>query len=306
MKGALLSILADYKYLPKDSSDASIMNSIETLINDAVEDDKLKSALYKINNLFGIKDEELFQEPLEEGTFCNIIKVQVDTPCLLKSCPYNNQEHFYNCSLYGLPKQEIDKNDELKALQNINKAISGEIFENLLPPKFVFVENLNYCCFCASRSNLQPISTKQVVCKQCIQSYPGKFLRLQMEVRYGRNISDILNFVIKKWHSIQEQAKVLAISTVQMQELCDIFCLNPRQYKSAEESRFVNPFHTRRKSRPVIDGSIYRLYAKYVNIRQKNKLRPEVKELNNHLLSQANEFLNIRELTPFNMANADF
>ena len=60
------------------------------------------------------------------------------------------------------------KNDELKALQNINKAISGEIFENLLPPKFVFVENLNYCCFCASRSNLQPISTKQVVCKQCI------------------------------------------------------------------------------------------------------------------------------------------
>lgn len=306
MKGALLSVLADYKYVPKEYSDKEIMIQIEKLINDAVDDEKLQPAIYKINKLFGIKDEEVLGDGLEDGIFCNIIKVHLDTPCQLKSCPNNNKEHFYNCSLYGLPKQEIDKSEELKTLQSINKVVGGELFETLLPAKFVYAENKNYCCFCGGRSNLQTLTLKQVVCKQCVQIHPGKFLRLQMEVRYGRTILDILNFVIKRWHSIQEQARVLAVSTVQMQELCDIFCLNPRQYKSAEESRFVNPFHTRRKSRPVIDGSIYRLYAHYVNIRRENKLRPEVKELNNFLLSQANEFLNMRKLTPFNLANADF
>jgi hypothetical protein len=282
------------------------MNQVEKLINDSIENKKLRPALHRINVLFGIKDDEVLGDGLDDGIFCNIIKVHLDTSCSLKSCPNNNGEHFYNCSLYGLPKQEIDKVEELKSLQSINKALGGEIFENLMPPVFVYVENKDQCCFCATRSNLQPLTTKQVVCKHCVQVYPGKFLRLQMEVRYGRNILEILTFVIKRWHSIQEQARVLGISTVQMQELCDIFCLNPRQYKNADESRFVNSFHTRRKSRPVIDGSIYRIYAHYVDIRRENKLRPEIKELNNFLLSQANEFLNIRELTPFNLANADF
>ena len=306
MKGALLSVLANYNYLPKDYSDKGVMDQVEKLINDAVENEKLLPALRQINTMFGIKDEELLEDEVDDGIFCNIIKVHLDTPCSLKSCPNNNKEHFYNCSLYGLPKQEVDKSEELKTLQSVNKVIGSELFETLLSPKFVYVENMDQCCFCGTRSNLQPLTTKQVICKQCIQVYPGKFLRLQLEVRYGRNILEILTFVIKRWHSIQEQARVLAISTVQMQELCDIFCLNPRQYKSADESRFVNPFHTRRKSRPVIDGSIYRLYAHYVNIRRENKLRPEIKELNNFLLSQANEFLNIRELTLFNLANADF
>jgi hypothetical protein len=139
-----------------------------------------------------------------------------------------------------------------------------------------------------------------------LAALPGKRVQAGIELRYGRDIQEVLEFVIKHWHSIPEQSQALGITILEAQELYEIFCINPKKYKQLDERRFVNPFFNRKKGRPSIDGYIYRLYTVYAKLRSKHSIRPEVAELNSFLLRQANGLMEVRGLLPFSLVQSEF
>lgn len=308
MISSLLLILAQNGYAPKEISEDTILEQIKKLFDDATTNPSLVPVIEKINTLFYLNTREINTqiEPEYSGPFCSILGVHLESRCQLKTCPNQNTQYRWDCQRFGTVRNELPTCEVVSAIQNFSKLINTEVLNEKLPPLYEYCVCLTRCVMCGSSEALQAVTEHQSVCKNCLALLPGKLLRLRLEILFCRPISDIIECIIHSWHSLQEQAQVLSLSVIQLQELYEIFCINPTKYRLQNEHRFANPFHTRKKARPVIDGCLYRLYPKYVFIRRTNKLRMPVKDLNNALLLQANSFLSVRNLMLFNVSLADF
>lgn len=307
MFGPLLAILAKYKRLPKNFDALSIHAKIEELILAATEDPSLVPAVAEINRALGLKIGKVNEElETETGPYCETLKLNLETSCGWKGCKHYSTNHFWNCSRVGCERVEAQTEEVSKAVTKFTKRSISSIITEKLPPIWQMIQCTKYCLKCGSDQNLQQVTEVHTVCKSCIAKTPGKQLGLNLEYTLGRPLIDVMVFVIRNWHSIQEQSRALGISVYDMQDLCDIFSLDPKKYRTSDERHFSNPFHNRRKGRPAIDGYLIRLYSKYALIRRVERLRPEVSELNNFLLSQANVLLSSRNLEQFSLTYANF
>lgn len=308
MLGPVVLLLQKYGYTPTVVTDATIHIALEKLILDATEKAHLVPAIQELNRMFrlDIKVIQTEMDPEYSGPFCQCLGTNLESRCKLEKCQCYSTQHRWNCSKLGQPRTDFPQEVVSTAITKFSQKVNIEVLEQQLPPLYDWIADPTCCTLCGGAVDLIAVDLKHNACKKCVAATPGKLTRLRLEFLLGNNILTILQYVIKNWHSLQEQAQVLGLDIFQMQELCDTFCLNPKKYRTKNDRRFTNPFFTRKKARAVIDGGLYRLYSKYIVFRQLYKLRPEVKELNNYLLLQANSFLSSRKLMMFNVNCADF
>lgn len=308
MLGAVVTILAQHGYLPESYSDETVLEQLEKLMDDATENpEKLLSAIEAINRVMGLDIAVVNTqvEPEYSGPYCSRLGLNLESRCELKRCPYWTTAHRWNCQKLGDPRQELPSADVSNAVRSVTSKVDLAITFQL-PPKRIYCQSAAYCVRCGSQEKLTKTATCYAHCARCLSSMPGKAVQANLEVRFGIPTKELLEHVIKQWHSIPEQSQALGITPLEAQEIFDVFCINPKRYKTADDRRFVNPFYTRMRGRPVIDGYLYRLYAQYAVTRKNSELRPAVKALNSFLLQQANEFLVVRELMTFNIVQASF
>lgn len=300
MLGPLLLVLAKYNYLPETFTDVAIIKQVEKLINDIPLRENLLTAIKEINKLLNLTPQILFEDLKElSGPYCDSLRLNLEVPCSLKSCPRYRENFQWNCLKSNATKETFNEVEVIKAITSFTQQITSSILKEHLPPKWVAIESLTRCIKCGTRENLESITKKQVVCKKCLDLIPGKKLALQLELEFGRPTLEILIYLVKTWHSVQEQAQVLGLSSDNIYELCEAYCLNPKRYKTVKDRYFSNPFHSRKKGRISIDGLVFRLYFHYLNKRKTQNVRLEILELNDYLLNTTNQFLQIRGLMLF-------
>lgn len=303
MLAPLLVILAKYGYLPSTYSNLTIHAQLEKLITDAINNERLIPAVQEINRALGLDIAEINEtiDPEWIGPYCEKLMVNLEIPCSLTGCKNNDKAYRWNCQKLGTLREELLNQEVVSAVSDFTKGIKAELLNERLPSKWKPINCKTRCGKCGSDKNLQEVTKTNVVCKECIEKTPGKFLAVHIEFETGRPILDILSYIIKTWHSVQEQSTVLGITAEEMQELCDAYCLNPKRYKTMKDRYFANPFHTRRKGRPTIDSSVFRLYHAYMIYRRVQPVREEILNLNHYLLDSTNKFLASRELMQFNI-----
>lgn len=294
MLAPILLILAEYGYLPNTYSSTSIFSQIERFINDALEKEELIPGIHKINKLLNIKLGDLEEAP---GAFCSILNTNLECKCNLKSCSNYCKDYTWNCKKLGKIEEDLEESEIETSIQEFNTSVN--LLENCLDPDFEYPKNLKYCVKCG-KTAISTFGKHHFICKSCQLSMNAVTSQAYLlEVRFGRPIKEIINYVIRMWDTIQQQARVLGIRPENLQSICSNYNINMKRYRQVGDSRFINPFLNRKKGRPLIDGYLLRLYSLQLKKFQHLSIREEVRRLENMLISDANQLLYLRELDLF-------
>lgn len=301
MLSALLQILAKYHYLPENYSTTTIHTQIDKLIFDAIDDPLLIPAIHEINKALGLNLQNINRDLCEEpGPYCSTLQISLESPCRYLKCPHYNAGFSWNCNRLGDPKVEISESEIDEVVQDFSNSIN--LLEESLEPKFEYPKNLDYCVKCGSIEDLQLVAKVYKICRSCqISMNSVTTLAFLLEVRFGRPVKEVINYVIRIWDTVQQQAKVLGIQPENFQALCSNYNINMKRYRQLGDSRFINPFLNRKKGRPLIDSYLLRLYSLHLKTFQYEPVRPEIRKLEEFLFSEANQLLEQRELETFDI-----
>ena len=297
----ILLVLAKCGYLPANYSVVSIHSQIDKLIFNSLEDPKLIPFVKEINTLLGLDLDKMLRELSDDlGPYCSKLDVTLESSCQYKKCEYNNPKFSWSCSKLGNLYEEILETEIEDSLQEFNTSLN--LLEEALEPDFEYPKNLNYCVKCGKMGSGVILCKVYQVCKSCQVSMGSlNFISFLLEVRFGRPVKEIINYVIQIWDTIQQQAKVLGIRPENFQSLCSNYNINLKRYRQTKDRRFINPFLNRKKGRPLIDSYLLRLYSLHLKTLQHEMIRSEVKKLEELLLSEANQLFIIRELELFDI-----
>lgn len=302
MLAPILTVLAKCGYLPANYSITTIHTQIDKLIFDSIEKDELVPYVQELNSLLGIDPEKLEKDLSEEpGPYCPTLEVSLETSCKYKKCKNHNSQFTWGCSKLGAPRQDVEEIEIESCLQEFNTSVN--LLEDALDPDFEYPKGMDYCIGCGKPTDNQEFGKVFKICRSCQVSMNSvRSLAFLLEARYGRPVKEIINYVIQIWDTVQQQAKVLGIRPENFQSLCSNYNINMKKYRQIGDSRFINPFLTRKKGRPLIDSYVLRLYSSHLRSLQDKGIRPEVLKLEELLLSEANLLLEIRELELFDLA----
>jgi hypothetical protein len=297
----ILLVLAKCGYLPANYSVASIYTQIDKLIIDSTENEQLIPFVQEINRAVGLTAENLTKDLSEEpGPHCPVLEVSLESSCRYKKCRHNNQHFSWNCSKLGCPHEEIPESMIEDSLQEFNTSIN--LLEDAFEPDFEYPKNLCYCVKCGKPTDVGIFGKTYKLCKVCQVSMNSVGTQaFLLEVRFGRPVKEIINYVIQIWDTVQQQAKVLGVRPENFQSLCSNYNINMKRYRQVGDSRFINPFLNRKKGRPLIDSYLLRLYSLHLKTLQHEPIRREVRKLEEFLLSEANNLLRSRELELFDI-----
>jgi hypothetical protein len=298
MFSPILLILAKYGYLPISYNFDFIHTQIEKLILDATENIKLIPAILGINKLLGLNIQNIYKE-LEEspGFYCNVLKTNLECKCHNRNCKYWGIKFTWNCNKSGNFYEEIPDLTVDSSLQEFNAHIN--LLEDMLEMNFEYPKGIGLCVKCG-KEGVIALGKYYVLCKGCFAGMNSVGLQsLLLEIRFGREIREIINYVIRVWDTIQQQARVLGVKPENFQILCSNYNINMKRYRQIGDSRFINPFLNRKKGKPLIDSYILRLYS--LQIKQKLSIRKEIFKLEEFLLSEANLLLQLRDFELFDI-----
>jgi hypothetical protein len=298
MFSPILMILAKYGYLPKDYNFYLIHAQIEKLIFDAIENNTLIPAIKSINKLLRLDINKINSE-LEEspGFYCPILRTNLECKCNMKHCKNWNLNFTWNCNKLGDSYEEVSDVSVDLGLQEFNAYVN--LLEDTLETNFEYPKNTGLCIKCG-KEGMVPLGKFHVMCKGCFTGMNSIGLQsLLLEVRFGRSIREIINYVLRLWDTIQQQARVLGIKPENLQILCSNYNINMKRYRQIGDSRFINPFLNRKKGKPLIDSYILRLYS--LQIKLKMPIRKEISKLEEFLLSEANLLLQLRDFELFDI-----
>ena len=307
MIGALLNLLAEAQCYPVELTTAGVNKALEKFFDQAIEQpEEYTSKVQRLNQLFhlDLATVNTQVDPEYSGPFCERLGTVLESRCQLRKCPNHTEQHRWNCCKLGDPRQDLPSSEISHGLRGLTSKVDISIGTQL-PPHRIYCTSITCCMYCGKPAN-KKVTDSQVCCEACLKRLPGKAVQANLEARYGVPAKELLEYTIKRWHSLQEQSQALGVPLLDLQSIFAVFCIDPKQYKTIEDRRFVNPFYTRKRGRPVIDGILYRLFAEYAGYRKTQKIRPSIEHLNTELLSQANGFLSDRSLMNFNLVQTNF
>ena len=297
MIGAIVTLLATYGFQPETYNEATLDDALEAFIFDAFENDH-PERVSELNRLVGLSNQDVVESISEEpGPYCKVLRANLESRCRCSSCPSWNKDHTWSCKRLGTdPSITEEKLPQL--LSEVAFQTSNKVLEDALPPKFDYFSKTG-CSFCGNTKAPYRATHIHTACEDCVAQTPGGLPTLHLEAGYGRPAREVLEFVIRRWHTPQDQARMLGMSTDDLHSLFRVFSLNATKYRVKGERRFTNPFVSRKKIRVVVDGFLQRLWFRYVGYRRIYPVSPAVEHLSHYLMLQANNFLIARGLPEF-------
>lgn len=297
MIGAIVTLLAKYNFLPEFYNQVTLDEAIEKFIFDAFENDH-PERMTELNKMIGLSNQDIDESLAEEpGPYCGSLRANLESRCRCSDCPKWNKNYSWNCSSLGVDPSITEENLP-QLLSEVAYQTSNKVLEESLPPKFDYFLKVG-CTFCGDSKASHRVTHLHSACDACVAKTLGGLPALHLEAGYGRPSREVLEFVIRRWHTPQDQARMLGMSTEDLHSLFKVFSLNATKYRVKGERRFTNPFVSRKKIRVVVDGFLQRLWFRYVGYRRIYPVSPAVERLSQHLMLQTNAFLNARGLPEF-------
>lgn len=297
MIGAIVELLARYGFQPEVYTQEVYDDKLEAFIFDCFENDHPERIL-ELNRMMGLNSQDIFDSVSQDsGPYCSVLKTSLESRCRCNTCPMWNKDFSFSCIRYGDDPALTDENLP-QLLSEVAFQTSNKVLEDALPPKFDYFYRLG-CTMCGDTKTTNRVTHQHSACDACVAKTLGGLPALHLEVGYGRPAREVLEFVIRRWHTPQDQARMLGMSTEDLHSLFKVFSLNATKYRVKGERRFTNPFVSRKKIRVVVDGFLQRLWFRYVGYRRIYTVSPAVEHLSQHLMLQANAFLMARNLPEF-------
>jgi hypothetical protein len=299
MLASLCVILAKYGYLPSNYSVTTIHGQLDKLIFDSLENEALLPAVGELNRALGLNPKKIYEDLASDpGPYCDIMQVSLESECKNKGCKNWSKAFCWQCAKLGNPLEELSEDEIYGSVQKFSRSVN--LLQDSLEPDFEYIKPAQRCIKCSDKTNLVNYNGFYI-CKLCSSGNYIQTLGYVIEARVGRPIKEILNYVIRFWQTPQLQSKVLGLSPENFQSLCLLYNVNVKKFRQIGDLRFINPFLSRRKGRPLVDGHLFRLYSTHLKILRSQKLRPEVLKLRNFLLLEANKLLTSRSLPVFDI-----
>jgi hypothetical protein len=295
--GAIVELLARHGFQPETYDEASFDEKLEGFIFDSFENDHIERIL-ELNRMMNLTSQDIFDSVSEDsGPYCSILRTSLESRCRCETCPMWDKTFSFSCARYGDDPSITDEGLP-QLLSEVAFQASNKVLEEALPPKFDYFYKKG-CTVCGATQVSNRVTHMHNACDACVDKTLGGLPALHLEVGYGRPAREVLEFVIRRWHTPQDQARMLGMTTEDLHSLFKVFSLNATKYRVKGERRFTNPFVSRKKIRVVVDGFLQRLWFRYVGYRRIYTVSPAVEHLSQHLMLQANAFLMARGLPEF-------
>lgn len=242
--------------LAMEFGDTELFNGIRTTDELTVTN---SHTYYDENKPLGESDAELLTlsafTHVEPSVTCYFHEFELASPCAAKNCPYYTPLAHQNCG-YDRKEPELislaviaHQANEPEAFELYSSAISkirntemglSEICE----PHWDVVQAEGYCSVCASEIDkdlADETGTKVHCCESCFNRLSPTGVQLQL--KYRRQLKDILLETGNKYDNFRIQAEVLGISIAALQTLYIRVGINRRTIKAASKS--YNATHVR-------------------------------------------------------------